>query len=281
VLLLATALAPLLMLLAASVERRLGPAAGGWTTALPLGFAVTLVTVALTAGPTTAGIVAASAIGHVPAQVVFGLLFGAVLTRRGLLAGAIAGALGYLAASVALDRLPLDVAVFLALIALAGGTRLATSKSPRGSHPRKPSAVVVVCLSAAAAVLGSTLVSRSAGPVAGGAVAAFPTMSGALAVAVTAQGSRSEGAEVLTGLVRSLPCFFVFALSIAICARYLGLWSFAIAAIAAIPVATLTWHYTNSPDDHALPWCVSTPRFCSIGPAGAGRSARAGRPAGF
>jgi hypothetical protein len=240
------------MLLAASVERRLGPAAGGWTTALPLGFAVTLVTIALTAGPATAGIVAASAVGHVPAQVVFGLLFGAALARRGLLAGAAAGTLGYLAAAVALARLPLDVAVFLALIALAGGTRLAASESSRGSRPRRPSATVVVCLSAAAVVLGSTLVSRAAGPVAGGAVAAFPTISGTLAVAVTAQGSRSEGAEVLTGLVRNLPCFFVFALSIAICARHLGLWSFVIAAITAIPVAALTWHYTNSPHARAF-----------------------------
>jgi len=245
VLLLAAALAPVLMLLAISVERRLGPAAGGWTTALPLGFTVTLVAIALTAGPATAGTVAASAVAHVPAQVVFGLLFGAVLTRRGLLAGAIAGTLGYLAASAAVDRLPQEVAVFVALAALAAGTRLATPASPRGSRPRRPWATVVVCLSAAAAVLGSTLVSRAAGPVAAGTVAAFPTISGTLAVAVTAQGSRSEGAGVLTGLVRSLPCFFVFALTIAVCARPLGLWSFAIAAVAAGAVAALTWHYAN------------------------------------
>jgi hypothetical protein len=56
---------------------------------------------------------------------------------------------------------------------------------------------------------------------------------------------------VLTGLVRSLPCFFVFALSIAVCARPLGLWSFAVAAVAAIPVAAATWRYTNSPNHHA------------------------------
>ena len=69
------------MLLATLVERRLGPAAGGWTTALPLGFAVTLVAMAMTAGPATAGTVAASAAGRVSAQVVFGLLFGAALAR--------------------------------------------------------------------------------------------------------------------------------------------------------------------------------------------------------
>jgi hypothetical protein len=247
VLLIATVLAPLLMLLATSVERRLGPAAGGWTTALPLGFAVTLAAMALTTGPAAAGTIAASATGHVPAQVIFGLLFGAALTRWGLLAGGAAGTLGYLAASVALDRLPQHVAVFLALTALAAGTRLARSEHPRASRPRKPSATVFVCLSAAAGVLGATLASRAAGPVAGGTAAAFPMMSATLAVAVTAQASRRDGADVLAGLVRNLPCFFAFALTAAICARHLGLWSFAIAAAAAVAVAALTCHHTNTP----------------------------------
>ena len=246
-LLLAAALGSLLMLLATSVERRLGPVAGGWTTALPLGFAVTLATVALTAGPATAGTVAASAACHVPAQVIFGLLFGAALARWGLLAGGAAGTLGYLAATLALDRLPHDTALLLAVTALAGGTRLVNSENPRASRSRRPSATILVCLSAAAAVLGSTLASQACGPVIGGAVAAFPTMSGTLAVAVTAQASRREGADVLTGLVRSLPCFFTFALTIATCALHLGLWSFPIAAAAAVTVAGLTWHYTNTP----------------------------------
>jgi hypothetical protein len=72
-------------------------------------------------------------------------------------------------------------------------------------------------------------------------------MSGTLAVAVTAQAGRRAGADVLTGLVRSLPCFSAFAFIIAISARPLGLWSFAIAAIAAVAVAALTWHYTSTP----------------------------------
>jgi hypothetical protein len=51
---------------------------------------------------------------------------------------------------------------------------------------------------------------------------------------------------VLTGLVRNLPCFFAFALTIAICARHLGLWSFPTAAITAVTAAALTWHHTNT-----------------------------------
>jgi hypothetical protein len=85
-----------------------------------------------------------------------------------------------------LDCLPQDIVVVLALTALAGGTRLVTSENPRASRPRKPSATVIVCLSAAAVVLGPTLASRVGGPVAGGAVAAFPIMSGTLAVAAAA-----------------------------------------------------------------------------------------------
>ena len=254
-LLIAVVLAPVLMLLATSVERRLSPAAGGWTTALPLGFAVTIAAIALTAGPATAGTVAASAVSHVPAQVVFGLLFGAALARWGLLAGGLAGTLGYLAASVALDRLPPEAAIVLTLAALAVGRRPAPSAPdhPRASRPRKPSATVLVCLSAAVGVLGSTLASQAWGPVIGGAAAAFPTMSGTLAVAVTAHGSRREGAEVLTGLVRNLPCFFAFAVTIALCARHLGLWSFAMAAIAATTTAALTWHDTKTPKPASPP----------------------------
>jgi len=235
------------MLLATSVEHRLGPAAGGWTTALPLGFAVTLAAMALTAGPATAGSLAASAAGHVSAQVIFGLLFGAALARWGLLAGGLAGALGYVAACVALDRLPQDVAVLLALTALAGATRRVTHGHPRPSRPRRPLVTVLVCLSAAAVVLGSTLATRADGPTVGGAVAAFPTISGTLAVAVTAREGRRAGAEVLTGLVRSLPCFFAFALTVAICARHVGLWSLALAAIAAVTAAALTWRHANAP----------------------------------
>jgi hypothetical protein len=134
--------------------------------------------------------------------------------------------------------------------------------------------MALVCLSAAAGVLGSTLASRAAGPVAGGVAAAFPTMSGTLAVAVTAQGSRSGGADVLTGLVRSLPCFFAFALTIAICARHLGLWSFATAATAAVTAAALTWHHTNTPAHTRRPHDGSAPRS----PATAHADGRTRRP---
>ena len=73
-------LAPLMMDLATLVERRLGPSAGGWVTALPVGFAVAVIAVTLDAGPRAASTLALSA-----AMVFLGLS-----TRR-LVAGLTAG----------------------------------------------------------------------------------------------------------------------------------------------------------------------------------------------
>ena len=245
-LVIATVLAPLVMLVATSAEGRLGPAAGGWISALPIGFAVTLFVVARTAGAVTASRVASSAADHVSAQVAFGLIFGAVLKRCGLAAGGIAGVLGYVAASVALAWVPQYAAIVLGIVALATGSLLTPSQPRRARQPRKRSATVIVCLSAAFAVLAATLVSRAAGPVPGGAVAAFPTMNATLAVSVTVQGDRLDGANVAFGLIRSLPCFVTFALVVAVATAQLGLYSLPVAAIIALATAALAWRHMNS-----------------------------------
>lgn len=245
-LLIAIALAPLVMFLAASAESRLGPAAGGWIAGLPIAFAVTLFAVARTTGAITASRVAASAAAHVSAQVAFGLIFGAVLVRWGLAAGGIAGVLGYVTASVAVAQMPQYAAIALGVAALAAATLLIPRQPSRTRLPRKQSATIVICLSAAVAVLGATLASRAAGPVPGGAVAAFPTTSATLAVAIAAQGKRNDAANVAFGLISSLPCFLVFALVVAAAAPHLGLYSYPIAAPSALAAAALTWRHMNS-----------------------------------
>ena len=186
-----------------------GPAAAGWIAGLPIAFAVTLFAMARTEGATTAGRVAASAAGHVSAQVAFGLIFGAALVRWGLTAAGIAGLLGYVTASVTLAQMPQYAATALGVAALAAGAALMPRQPSRTRRPGKPSTAIVVCLSAAVAVLGATLASQAAGPVLGGAVAAFPTTSATLAVTIAAQGKRDDAANVAFGLVRSLPCFLV------------------------------------------------------------------------
>jgi hypothetical protein len=234
------------MLLATSAEGCLGPAAGGWIAGLPIAFAVTLFAVARTTGAMTASRVAASAAGHVSAQVAFGLIFGAVLVRWGLTAAGIAGVLGYVIASVALAQMPRYAAIALGVAALAAATLLIPRQPSRTRRPRKSSATIVICLSAAVAVLGATLASRTAGPVLGGAVAAFPTTSATLAVSIAAPGKRNDAANVAFGLISSLPCFLVFALVVAAAAPHLGLYSFRIAAASALAAAALTWRHMNS-----------------------------------
>jgi hypothetical protein len=246
VLLIAIALAPLVILLATLAEGRLGPAAGGWIAGLPIAFAVTLFAVARTTGAMTASRVAASAAGHVSAQVAFGLIFGAVLVRWGLAAAGIAGVLGYVTASVALARMPQYAAIALGVAALAAGARLIPRQPSRARRPRKPATTIVICLSAAVAVLGATLASQAAGPVLGGAVAAFPTTSATLAVSIAAQGKRNDAANVAFGLISSLPCFLAFALVVAAAAPHLGLFSFPTAAASALAAAALTWRHMNS-----------------------------------
>lgn len=242
----AIALAPLVMFLAASAEGPLGPAAGGWIAALPIAFAATLFAVARTTGAVTASQVAASAAGHIPAQVAFGLIFGAVLARWGLAAAGTAGVLGYVTASMALAQMPQYAAIALGAAALAAVALLIPPQPSRTRRPRKPSATIVICLSAAVAVLGATLASRAAGPVLGGAVAAFPATSATLAVSIAAQGKRDDAASVAFGLISSLPCFLVFALVVAAAAPHLGLYSFSVAAASGLAAAALTWRHMNA-----------------------------------
>jgi hypothetical protein len=234
------------MLLATAAEGRLGPAAGGWIAGLPIAFAVTLFAVARTTGAMTASRVAASAAGHVPAQVAFGLIFGAALVRWGLATAGIAGVLGYVTASVALTQMPHYAAIMLGVAALAAGAVLIPRQPSRTRRPRKPATTIVICLSAAVAVLGATLASQAAGPALGGAVAAFPTTSATLAVSIAVQGKRNDAANVAFGLISSLPCFLVFALVVAAAAQHLRLCSFPIAATIALAAAALTWRNMNS-----------------------------------
>lgn len=234
------------MFMATLAERRLGPAAGGWIAGLPIAFAATLFAVAQITGATTAGQVAASAAGHVCAQVAFGLIFGAVLVRWGLAAGGVAGVLGYVTASVTLAQMPQYAAIALGAAAVAAAALLIPPQPSRTLRPRKPSTTIVICLSAAVAVLGATLASRAAGPLPGGAVAAFPTTSATLAASIAAQGRRNDAANVAFGLISSLPCFLAFALTVAVAAPHLGLYSLPIAATLALAAAALTWQHMKS-----------------------------------
>jgi hypothetical protein len=234
-------IAPLVMAAAAAIERRLGPSAAGWVAALPVSFGVAVVAVALDAGDETASRMALSAAAHVPAQIVFAAVFAAVLPRHGLLLGGAAGALAYVVCAVGFARVPDALAVAVAVPALALAPRLITAGRPRAGSPRRWSTTAITCGAASVIVGAAVLTSRSAGPVAAGAVAAFPTMSAMLAFSVVARDGSPAGAHALLGLVRSLPCYLTFCLVVVLVAPSVGLPAVALALLACVATGRVTW----------------------------------------
>ena len=269
VLLVAVLIAAAVMAGAVCVERRIGPAAGGWVTALPISFAVTLVVVSLTAGGGATAQIALSAAEHVPAQVIFAVMFAAVLERYGLLAGVITGSLGYVAVSACLMWLPGAVCISLGILALALTPPLFPIRDGVVKRPRHWSAMVLTCAAGSVVVLAAVLSTRVAGPAIGGAVAAFPTLSGTLTAAVTVGAGRRAGAAVLLGLVRSLPCYLAFCLVVALTARSTGVASIALAALVAIAAATANWRLVTNGRRHTrLPTTADSAQAArSISPA--------------
>jgi hypothetical protein len=234
-------IAPVVMVVAALVERRLGPAAAGWVAALPFSFAVAVIAVALDAGDHPARTMALSAGTHVPAQLAFAVAFAGVLTRRGPLRGAAAGTAAYIGCSAAIAGLPEVVTIAAAIPALALAPRLVTVRCPRTGSPRRWSTTAVTCAAASAIVAAAVLTSRHAGPVAAGALVAFPTISTTLAMAVVSRDGPLAGAHVLAGLTRSLPCYLTFCLVVVLAEPSIGLLATGLALPACVATGRATW----------------------------------------
>jgi hypothetical protein len=234
-------LAPAVVAGATLIERRLGPSAAGWVAALPVSFSVAVLAVTLDGGPDAASAMALSAASHVPAQVAFGLVFAAVLVRRGVPAGIAAGALVYAAGSLAIAGTPAALAVATAVPALALAPRLMARGRPAAASRSRAATTAMTCAGASAIVAAAVLTSRLAGPQIAGAVAAFPTISALLASAVAGRDGRRAGAHALAGLVRSLPCYLAFTLAVALAAPATGTAAIGLGLLACLAVAGATW----------------------------------------
>ena len=234
-------LAPVVMALATGVERRLGPSAAGWVAALPLGFAVAVLAVAFDGGAGAARTMVLSAATHVPAQVAFGCVFALALTRRGLVAGGTAATAAYVAGSIAVAGLPPTLAVAAAVPMLALAPRLIRTPRPRPGSPRGRRATAMTCAAASLIVATAVLTSRLAGPAAAGAVAAFPTISATLVVAVVRRDGSPAGAHALLGLLRSLPCYLTFCLIAVFAVPSIGVPALALALLGCLAVGTVAW----------------------------------------
>jgi len=97
------------------------------------------------------------------------------------------------------------------------------------------------CAAALALVMAALVVSRLADPVLAGAVTAFPALSLTLAMAVGLRGGSASSAHALTGLVRGLPCYLAFCLTVAITAPVAGAFAVALGLLAALAAAGPAW----------------------------------------
>jgi hypothetical protein len=184
---------------------------------------------------------ALSAATHVPAQVVFGVVFAGVLTRRGPLIGVAAGTAAYLACSLLVADVPAALAVASGMAVLAFAPRFMVAGRPRPGSPRRRSTTALTCAAASVIVGAAVVTSRLAGPEAAGAVAAFPTMCTLLTLTVVTRDGREAGAHALTGLVRSLPCYLTFCLVVAVTTPSAGAAAVALGLLACVAAARARW----------------------------------------
>jgi hypothetical protein len=234
-------IAPALMAVATAVERRLGSSAAGWVAALPVSLAVAVVAVAADSGVAHASALALSAGAHVFAQVLFGLVFAAAAVRRGLVLGGAAGTVAYLLSSLALAHVPDLLAISVAIPALIAAPRLIPARPPVVGSPTGWTRIATNCAASMVIVAAAVVTARLAGPVIAGAVTAFPIMSTALAVMIGIRRNSSAAASALLGLVRSLPCYLTFSVVFTLLRPTLGLSAIALALLACLAVAHLTW----------------------------------------
>jgi hypothetical protein len=240
--------APVLMLAAVRAEQLRGASTGGWVAALPVSMPVGIATIAVESGPHVAAQLAWSAAGHVPAQVLFGAVFAGVLRRAGPIRGFAAGLAAYATASVLLIALPGGLAAPLALPAiLLAARRVRPGGSSGSGTPARPGVTAITCGGAGLVVAVTVLGSRAAGPEVGGAFGACPTVSALLALSVVRRSGRAAGADVLAGLVRSLPCYVAFCVCAASTLPGLGLPAIPLALLGCVAVGGVTWRSVATP----------------------------------
>lgn len=229
------------MLVAAAVERRRGSSAAGWIAALPVGFVLAILAVTLDQGTSNAAVLALSAGAHVVAQIAFAIAVAHTVLRHRLVTAMLTGVAAYVGTSLITMTLPPAVMVLAALPLLALAPRAMPATGAIPAARRSATSTVVSCAAGATIVLAAIVVSRLLGPVAGGVVTAFPTMSAALAVLVGMRGRHAATVAALTGLVRSLPCYVVLAVTVSVLSPAIGALSIPVALLASLATAYLTW----------------------------------------
>jgi uncharacterized membrane protein (GlpM family) len=241
VLFVSVAIVGVVMLVVTGVERRLGPMAAAWVASLPIAITVAVVAVTVSDGVGAARAMALSAATEMPAQLIFAIVFSTVLIRHGRLLGLLAAAAMYTGCSTLVMQTPAAVAITIGALLLSVAPRMLPSGRSTTLAARRGSTRALSSAAAMAIVGATVLAARVAGPVIAGAIAAFPTLCTILTVVVVGHRGRQAGAEVLLGLVRGIPCYFTFCLTLWVTAGMLGPSAVAVGLIVCLLTARLTW----------------------------------------
>jgi hypothetical protein len=112
---------------------------------------------------------------------------------------------------------------------LIAAPRLIPAGPPVAGSVKGWTSIAATCAASMAIVAAAVVTAQLAGPVIAGAIAAFPTMSTALAAAIATRRDAPAAASALLGLVRSLPCYLTFCLLFALLEPSFGLTALALA----------------------------------------------------
>jgi hypothetical protein len=157
-------------------------------------------------------------------------------------AAAAAGVLAYVVVALGVTFVPQPLAIAFAVPALVLAPRLIVAPPPRRAPARHWSATVTPCLASAVVVGGAVVTAQVAGPAVAGAIAAFPTTTMMmLAAALSVRAGSPVAIAVLVGLVRSLPCYLTFCLTVPLLMPAVGMFAVPLALLACLATGWVTW----------------------------------------
>lgn len=249
---------PFVLYVAIVAQRHAGPAAGGLVATFPFQSAIAVVGVAGASGAlAVADFGMAAAVNLLP-QVVYALAFALGMSTGGIARAIIASAIAYPAAVLVAHSAPPVAAEVAGVVALWAGSRFLARRHLAGAQdPSRPraSAVLLVAIGTAVVLAVVTLVEVS-GPDTGAFLGAIPVVSTTLAIGLERTRGRIEGAATMSGTVRGLASYNVFALSIGLltprmnvgAALLIGLLLSASATWGAWRVSSLAVQALGSPD---------------------------------
>lgn len=238
------ALAPAAMTAISLAERRFGPGVAGWLNAAPLSISIAILAVTTDSGAPAGAAVAEAAAAHVPAQVAFAAVFAAILlgSERGGAAALACATAAFAAVSAGIAVVPEPVAIGAAVPALVLGRRyLAGGAGVAAARDGGVRDVVLRAAIALAVVVAVLATVRASGPGLGGAVAAYPALTAALATMVGRARGPLAAAHLLRGVVQGLAGYLVFCVAVASAAPELGLIAAPLAVAACVSAYATTW----------------------------------------